>query len=97
MIELNKIYNYHSEYLKCVKIRKSGINTFHVVDIGSNDIIIRKENESGTIIDHGLRIIRCYKCSGCSGWFLPNEIFSYVDESNESITRNAKGYCKNCY
>ena len=37
------------------------------------------------------------KCADCGNLFCDKHIYSYVDEANESITKNAKQYCKNCY
>lgn len=37
------------------------------------------------------------KCADCGNLFCDKHIYNYVDEANESITKNAKQYCKNCY
>lgn len=36
-------------------------------------------------------------CSHCKGIFCVSHIRSYVDGSNEAITRNSPKYCINCF
>lgn len=97
MIRLNKIYYYNRQHLKCTRLRKSGINTFQVVDEQGNDIILHDPKNPGTITDRGVRVINCHTCSDCGKSFLPNQIFSYVDGNNGAITKNSKEYCRECY
>ncbi len=37
------------------------------------------------------------KCLKCGEIFCAKHIYFYVDESNESITKNSAGWCRNCY
>ena len=37
------------------------------------------------------------KCQTCGEKKPPNELYSYVDGNNESITRNAPILCRACY
>jgi deoxycytidylate deaminase len=97
MIELNKIFTYKGQPIKCVKIRKSGINTFQVVDQTGNALIKRDEKNPGVITDCGIRVITCYPCAKCGKLFTGDQIFSYVDGNNGAITKSSKGYCSECY
>jgi hypothetical protein len=36
-------------------------------------------------------------CTKCSGLFCPKHIYTYVDESNIAITKNAPKLCEACY
>lgn len=96
-IELNKTIIYKGQMVRCVKIRRSGINTFQVVSKDGKDLVIRDQENPGMIADHGIRIITCYPCAGCGKTFTPDGIFSYVDGNNGAITRSSKGYCRDCY
>jgi hypothetical protein len=37
------------------------------------------------------------KCHKCGLFFCAKHIYSYVDESNHSITKNSPEFCKKCY
>ena len=37
------------------------------------------------------------KCSNCGKELPDNELYSYVDENNEAITKHSKDYCWRCY
>jgi len=96
-IELNKIIIYKGQPIKCVKIRKSGINTFQLVDQSGNFIVKRDEKNPGLIADHGIRLIACCTCAKCGKLFTADKIYSYVDGNNGAITKSSKGYCLECY
>jgi len=41
--------------------------------------------------------VKSFSCNLCNKSFCARHIYSYVDESNSSITNNSQSYCKDCY
>ncbi len=55
MIKKGSTYKLDNVYLKCTKVRKSGVNTFQVCDRSG---VIKEPVYSGwLILDHGTRIV----------------------------------------
>jgi hypothetical protein len=54
---VGSFYKCGDEILKCMKVRPTGCNTFHVVDDEGTQLVLYDEKLKGLIIDHGIRII----------------------------------------
>lgn len=54
---LGNVYKYNNQYFRCNHIRKSGINTFQLVDEKGNDIVVYCSLQANVILDHGVRLI----------------------------------------
>ena len=67
MIKEGNIYKLDNVYMKCVRIRKSKINTFQVCD--RSGIIKEPIYKGGLIADHGTRIV----------YLRTNELVNVVD------------------
>ncbi len=55
MIKVGSTYKLDNIYLKCTKVRKSGVNTFQVCD--KSGVIKEPIYVGGLIADHGTRIV----------------------------------------
>ena len=55
MIEKGSTYKLDDRYLKCTKVRKSGVNTFYVCDRAG--VIKEPVYVGGLIADYGTRIV----------------------------------------
>jgi hypothetical protein len=54
---IGKSYMLNDQIFKCIRIRKSGINTFQAVDDKGKDLIIYDTKSANVILDHGIRLI----------------------------------------
>ncbi len=55
MIKEGSTYKLDNIYLKCTKVRKSGVNTFQVCD--RSGVIKEPVYVGGLIVDHGTRLV----------------------------------------
>jgi len=55
MIKKGSIYKLDDTFLKCTKVRKSGVNTFQVCD--KDGVIKEPIYSGGLIVDHGTRLV----------------------------------------
>ena len=55
MIKVGSTYKLDNIYLKCTKVRKSGVNTFQVSD--KFGIVLEPIYSGDLIVDHGTRIV----------------------------------------
>ena len=55
MIKTGSIYKLDNVYMKCIRIRKSKINTFQICD--KNGTVKDPVYSGGLIVDHGTRIV----------------------------------------
>ena len=54
---LGQVYKFNNQYFRCKRIRKSGINTFQLVDKNGNDVVKYDPRHGNVISDHGIRLI----------------------------------------
>jgi hypothetical protein len=54
---LGQVYKFNNQYFRCKRIRKSGINTFQLVDEHGKDIVKYCPRQANVILEHGIRLI----------------------------------------
>ena len=87
------------ELLNCEKIFNTEFNKLSSIlyYMNNNDTVMFKlEQEDIKIIDKILKR-NGSECQKFNNLFLHNHLFSYVDESNEAITKNSPDLCIDCY